>query len=123
MIKLVAFDWNGTIFSDTLACCEGVNKVLNSLKLKPITVTFFREHFDVPLTNTYMRFGISKTQLKNQGAEIVKTFHTYYEKRADKIRTRAYANYLISWLTKNNIRSIIFSNHIDEPIRTQRKRL
>lgn len=31
MIKLVAFDWNGTLFADTDAIVESVNKVLKLL--------------------------------------------------------------------------------------------
>lgn len=123
MIKLVVFDWNGTIFSDTRACCEAVNKVLKSLKLKPVSIKEFQEHFDVPVTRIYLRLGISKEQIKSNGAEIVKTFHTNYEIRAAKVRTRAYTKKLLEWLSENNIKSIIFSNHIDEPIKKQLKRL
>lgn len=123
MIKLAAFDWNGTIFSDTLACCESVNEVLKFLKLKPVTLQTYREHFDVPVTKAYLGLGISEEQISNSAAEIVKTFHTNYEIRAAKVRTRAYTRELLGWLSKNNIKSIIFSNHIDEPIKKQLKRL
>lgn len=123
MIKLVAFDWNGTIFADTLACYESVNEVLKFLKLKPVSLKTYREHFDVPVTRTYLGLGISQEQISSKSAEIVKTFHTNYEIRAAKVRTRAYTRELLEWLSKNNIESIIFSNHIDEPIKRQLKRL
>lgn len=123
MIKLVAFDWNGTIFSDTFACYESVNEVLKFLNSKPVSLKTYREHFDVPVTRTYLGLGISQEQINSKAAEIVKTFHTNYEIRAVKVRTRAYANELLKWLSKNNIKSVIFSNHIDEPIKKQLKRL
>lgn len=123
MIKLVAFDWNGTIFSDCRAVLDSVNEVLKFLNLKPVSLKIYQEHFDVPVTKTYLGLGISEEQIKNKAAEIVKTFHTNYEIRADKVRTRAYAKELLEWLSKNNIKSIIFSNHIDEPIKKQLKRL
>ena len=123
MINCVAFDWNGTIFSDTAACCEAVNEVLKFLKLKPVSLKTYRAHFDVPVTKTYLGLGISQQQINNNSAEIVKTFHTNYEIRAVKVRTRAYTRELLEWLSKNNIESIIFSNHIDEPIKKQLKRL
>lgn len=123
MIKLVAFDWNGTIFSDTLACYESINEVLKFLNLRPTNLKTFREHFDVPITRTYLGLGVSEEQINSKASEIVKTFHTNYEIRAAKIRTRAYARELLEWLSKNNTESIIFSNHIDEPIKKQLKRL
>lgn len=123
MIKLVAFDWNGTIFSDASTCCEAVNEVLKFLKLKPVSLKTYREHFDVPVTRTYLGLGISQEQIDSKSTEIVKTFHTNYEIRATKVRTRAYTRELLEWLSKNNIESIIFSNHIDEPIKRQLKRL
>lgn len=123
MIKLVAFDWNGTILSDALACYESVNEVLKLFNLKPASLKSFQEHFDVPVTKTYLGLGISEEQLKNNAAEIVKTFHEGYEIRVSKARTRAYAKELLGWLFKNGIQSIIFSNHVDEPIKKQLKRL
>ena len=123
MIKLIAFDWNGTIFSDTRACYESVNEVLKFLGLKPATLKSYREHFDVPVTRAYLGLGVSEEQLKSKATEIVQTFHTNYEIRAAKVRTRAYSKELLEWLSKNNIKSVIFSNHIDEPIKKQLRRL
>lgn len=73
MIKLVAFDWNGTILSDALACSQSVNEVLKLFNLKPATLKAYREHFDVPVSRTYLGLGISEKQLENQAEEIVKT--------------------------------------------------
>lgn len=123
MIKLVAFDWNGTIFSDTEAALHGVNEVLKFLKLKPVSLEFYRKHFDVPIARTYLGLGLSEKQINSKASEITHTFHRSYEIRAGKVRTRAYAKELFKWLAKNNIKSIIFSNHIDEPIKKQLHRL
>jgi len=38
MIKLVSFDWNGTILADTYAVLESDNEVLKALGKKPITL-------------------------------------------------------------------------------------
>lgn len=123
MIKLVTFDWNGTIFPDTRAVLECVNIVFKQLNLKSVSLKSFRDHFDVPITRTYLGLGAPKELLKNKSSEIVKIFHASYEVRAAKIRTRAYAKELLKWLSKKHIKSIIFSNHINEPIRKQLKRL
>ncbi|MDP3758496.1 MAG: HAD hydrolase-like protein, partial [Candidatus Daviesbacteria bacterium] len=123
MIKLVAFDWNGTIFSDTRALLDSVNKVLKLFKLKPVSLETFQKHFDVPVTKTYIGLGIPKEIIKNRSVEITRAFHSNYEERASMVRTRAFAKQLLKWLSENNISSIIFSNHIDEPIKRQLKRL
>lgn len=123
MIKLVAFDWNGTIFADTNAILHGANEVLKLLGLKPVSLKNFQKHFDVPVTKTYLALGISEKMLKSRTSEITQTFHSSYELRAAKVRTRAFAKQLLGWLSDNHINSIIFSNHIDEPIKKQLKRL
>lgn len=123
MIKLVAFDWNGTIFSDTQTILEGVNEVLKLLNLKPASLKSYQNHFDVPITKTYLSLGIPEKDLKDRAKEIVHTFHSNYEIRASRVRARAYAKRLLKWLYKNKVQSIIFSNHINEPIRKQLKRL
>lgn len=123
MIKLVVFDWNGTVFADTFAILYGVNEVFKILNLKPVTLKDFQNHFDVPVTKTYLGLGAPEELLRKRAKDIVNTFHSSYESRATKVRTRAYAKELLEWLFKDNIKSIIFSNHIDEPIRKQLKRL
>ncbi|MBI2019265.1 HAD family hydrolase [Candidatus Daviesbacteria bacterium] len=123
MIKLVAFDWNGTVFSDTYAVLDSVNQLLKSLELKRITLAKFQKYFDVPVEKAYFEFGISKEVLRKQKYFITHNFHINYEPRAAKVRTRAFARFLLRWLVDNNVKSIIFSNHLDEPIRKQLKRL
>ena len=123
MIKLVAFDWNGTIFADTYAILEGVNEVFKFLKLPPIGLKKFQEHFDVPVRKGYIGMGIPAGLLDRKAKDVARVFHTAYEQRATKVRTRAFAKQLLSWLSENHIESIIFSNHIDEPIKKQLRRL
>lgn len=123
MIKLVAFDWNGTLFSDTSAILEGVNEILRLFKLKPASLGDFQKHFDVPINKTYLGLGISGEEFNKKSSFIAETYHTFYEKRVSKTRTREGTKDLLNWISKNNIASIIFSNHIGEPIKKQLKRL
>ncbi|MBI2327676.1 hypothetical protein HYU92_05160 [Candidatus Curtissbacteria bacterium] len=69
MIKLVVFDWNGTLFADAIACFEADNHVLQSLGIKPITLKIFRQKFEVPVVKFYASMGLNKDQLLN-GAKI-----------------------------------------------------
>lgn len=119
----MAFDWNGTIFADTHAIFESDNQVFKLLNLKPISFQTFQKHFDVPVKNFYMALGVSEKELDEKLSQIANIFHQNYERKAAKLRSRKGAKEVLQWLLQNNIESIIFSNHIVEPIKKQLKRL
>jgi len=123
MIKLVAFDWNGTILSDTVACLVGDDAALISLGYKPISMRKFRETFEIPLVKFYSKIGVDMNIPKKRFEASEEAFHKTYEARAAKARTRAGARDLFKWLKKNNVPAIIFSNHIAERITDHLKRL
>lgn len=123
MIKLVAFDCNGTLFADTFAIYKSDNEVAKLLNIKPIKFRTFQKYFDVPVKRFYMALGVSEKELNKKASQIAHTFHSHYELHAAKVRTRAFAKELLRWLAKNNVRSVIFSNHIVESIKKQLKRL
>lgn len=123
MIKLVVFDWNGTLFADTYAIVYGVDAVFKLLGLKPPSLRQIQNHYDTPVTKTYLGLGAPKELLGKKSKEIAHAFHSTYEPRAKHIRSRAHAKALLKFLRKEKIETIIVSNHIDEPIRKQLRRL
>src|SRR3989344_1765923 len=123
MIKLVAFDWNGTLFADTKAIVDADNVVLKKLGLPPITIKHFRNVFAIPLIEYYAACGIDRDYfLKNQET-ITKLFHEGYEERAKHVRTRSGTRTILNQLKRQNIPSIIFSNHTYDGINSQLRRL
>lgn len=123
MIKLVAFDWNGTIFADTFAIYESNNESFKLLNIKPISFKTFQKYYDVPIKKFFMALGASEEDLDKKSSQIANAFHSQYELRVAKVRSRAYAKNLLDYLSKNNITAVIFSNHIIEPIKKQLRRL
>lgn len=123
MIKIVAFDWNGTLFADSHAIYKSDLEVCKLLKIKPITFKAFQKYYDVPIKKFYLALGVSEEEFDKKAAQIANTFNLHYEKRAAKLRSRAYAKQLLVYLIRNNISCVIFSNHILEPIKKQLKRL
>lgn len=115
MIKLVAFDWNGTILSDTQACQIADNAALELLGQKPISLKKFQELFEVPIINFYKNLGI-KVDGPNFFAVSENKFHEIYEANAAKARTRAGARDLLKWLQRHKVPAIIISNHIHDRI-------
>ena len=123
MIKLVAFDWNGTIFADTYAIFESNNSVFKILNVKPVRLSIFQRYYDVPIKKFYLAVGAKEEDIDNKAKQIIQTFHADYEEKASKVRTRAHAKELLEFLSKNNINSVIFSNHIVESITGHLQRL
>lgn len=123
MIRLVAFDWNGTLLADTYAVFDADNAVLKFLGEKPVSFPDFLKYFDVPVRNYYLSLGISPKTLDAKTEDIAKIFHNYYEPRAIKIRTRAHAKTVLKWLQEEKVPAIIISNHIKEKIQIHLKRL
>lgn len=123
MIKLVAFDWNGTLLSDTISCLEGDNAVLKTLGARPLTISQFRDKFDVPIINFYKNVGVEPKKALENYMQKETLFHSVYEKRAAKVRTRAHTRDLLIWLKNQKINSIIVSNHTIIGISKHLKRL
>lgn len=123
MIKLVAFDWNGTLFADTFAIFESNKENFKLLKIKTVSFRTFQKYYDVPIKRFYLAMGANAKEFDKKASQIANTFHAQYETRAVSVRSRAYAKNLLDYLSKNNITSVIFSNHIVESIKKQLIRL
>jgi phosphoglycolate phosphatase-like HAD superfamily hydrolase len=123
MIKLVVFDWNGTLLADTQAIVEGANKEFAVLKRPPITVAQYREHYQIPLARYFKSFGITEEEHKAHSMEMAKAFHEYYEARVAKARTRRGTNEVLRELKKIGVSQVILSNHTLEGIYLQLERL
>ena len=65
MIKLVAFDWNGTLFADTKAVLESVNEVQKAFSLEVLTLKRFRDTTQVPISEFYSANGMDFETLAN----------------------------------------------------------
>jgi phosphoglycolate phosphatase len=123
MIKLVFFDWNGTILSDTAASLASVNKVLALFDVNPVTIKRYRELFEIPITKFYSDVGVNEKIFSANHSKIQKTFHDSYEKRARHCRTRSGAHVLLKWLHSEGIKSVILSNHTVDGIYPHLRRL
>lgn len=123
MIKLVAFDWNGTLASDTAACLYGFNCVLKALGKKPLSLKKWKKYFHVPVVETYVNSGVSRKYVIKNSKKLSGMFLPHYEKRAKHLRTRAGTKQALKWLHENKIETVIFSNHTKESIEHHLKRL
>src|ERR1051326_1329817 len=111
MIKLIAFDWNGTLISDTAICLKAENFAMESVGQKAMSMLTFKKYFDIPITKFWKDAGFNEKIFRKHFAKIEDNFHKNYERLANKARTRSGAKEVLKWLEKNKILSVIYSNH------------
>lgn len=123
MIKLVAFDWNGTILSDTKASHNVSNITARTFGLKELSMLQYKRTFDIPIIDFWEANGFKRKDFLKNAEAVQELFVKHYEPMADRCRTRSGVRATLRELKKRKILSVIFSNHIRENIQRQLKRL
>jgi len=125
MIKLVVFDWNGTILSDTNAVREADNELIKKFGGKQVNFNTYKQTLSGSKSSLdfYVCHGCDKNRLLENLKEAGKVQDQYYEKKALHCRTRKGTKQLLFWLHQNSIESIILSNHNLQSIHYHLKRL
>lgn len=124
MIKLIVWDWNGTLFDDAHAVLAASNQSeIPFFGLAPLTLEEMRDIYEIPLSRAYEKLGIAPEVFRTRSPEIAPLFHKIYEPLAAKGRTRIGARDMLQKLTSQNLRCIILSNHTMEGIYLQLARL
>lgn len=123
MIKLIAFDWNGTLLADTKQIWVASNYTFKKFGLKPISLAVFKKTYDIPMVNFYTATGMTKQAFFKIAEAQSEVYHPYYEKLISKARSRGGAKQILTWLKEQKINAIIYSNHTNVGIATQLKRL
>lgn len=123
MIKLVVFDWNGTLLSDTQAVVHGENAVHKRFGKKKVSLNKYRETATIPWTKHLIEWGYSKQEVGKDFSAIMNIFHDEYEPRIKNSRSRTGARELLEFLARNKIDTTIASNHFVERINFHLKRL
>lgn len=124
MIKLVVFDWNGTLLADTRLVLRAGNATeLKYLGLEPISLAKYQESYEMPLYRFYENLGVSREIYDAHAAEMAGLFHPYYEPLAARARTRNGTRQTLQHLQGKGITSVILSNHTVDGITAQLERL
>ncbi|MBR0507847.1 MAG: HAD family hydrolase [Clostridia bacterium] len=55
--KLLIWDWNGTILDDTDLCLGIENELLTERGMRPVSKTWYLDHFTFPIRTYYERMG------------------------------------------------------------------
>jgi phosphoglycolate phosphatase len=123
MIKLVAFDWNGTILADTSAVVAADNAVLKYFGLPKTNLKKVQATYIIPVRDFWLNMGLDTKLFDANSEKIVSLFMETYEPFEQVSRTRSGVRETLIWLTKHNLDTVIISNHVLEHIQIQLKRL
>lgn len=121
--KNIVFDWNGTLLDDMQALFKCQNLVMERMGRPPITMEYFRAHYEVPFERLYSNLGFTEDEIEHVMELDNHVFHSHYEPMADKSSLRAGAAEVLGHAHQQGAKSLILSNHIVDPIRTQLRRL
>ena len=106
-IKLVLWDWNGTLVDDASLCVDILNELLNEYEKSNITLEFYRKNFSFPVDNFYR-----KISLPHNGAEfeeISKKFIFRYREKWKKCSLQQNTLDILRHFESLNIKQIILS--------------
>ncbi|MFB9263072.1 HAD family hydrolase [Bradyrhizobium erythrophlei] len=123
MKAALVFDWNGTLLDDADAVLQATNTILGSFGRAAIDMQTFRDQFDVPLSVLYRNLGMSAREVETVDRDDSAIFHDTYEPLASKSALREGARRILETARQQAVSTIIVSNHIVDPLRTQLRRL
>jgi phosphoglycolate phosphatase-like HAD superfamily hydrolase len=124
VIKLVVFDWNGTLLADVgivLKVCNATE--IPILGIQPISIEQLRNAYEVPHIKGYARLGVSPELFNAKAIEMSTAFQAMYEPLAAKAPTRRGVRHTLDALRRHGVKMIILSNHTVKGIRQQLNRL
>src|SRR4051812_1032065 len=122
MIKLVAFDWNGTIFDDIEGGTRAESATRAHFGFKNTTAEEIRKHFIIPIRKYWINAGLSEEFFDKHSGEIDAEFMKNYEPEEAVSPIRKNTKEILDWLESQNIQSVIASNHIVPHIEKQTTR-
>ncbi len=113
MIKLIAFDWNGTLLEDVKIARRASELSLQDLGIqRNISMREFQATFTIPISTYWANLGLDPAYFKKYSDKIDRAYINRSEPQEQKCRTRTGARDVLRWLEKNTITSVIYSNHI-----------
>jgi len=91
----IIWDWNGTLLDDAWLCVDVMNGMLEKRNLSPITLDIYRDIFDFPVRDYYLKLGYDFDQepFKEVGME----FMVLYNKRHKEANLHPEVKHLLSY--------------------------
>ncbi len=123
MFKLVVFDWNGVILSDTKACFESDNYIISHYGGTPVDMKTYKDTIVIPAIDFYTLHGCDRKKLVSNTKKLGDLFRNYCKSRSAKCRTRSGSRHLLKFIKNSSMKAIILSNDTVKDLNSQLKRL
>lgn len=106
-IEHVVWDWNGTLVDDAQLCVDIVNGILSDLSIPTVSLEFYRDNFNFPVSSYYEKIG-----LPTEGDSfrvISEKFISEYRLRRDSRQLQEHAWAVMNELAESGIGQSILS--------------
>ena len=109
----VIWDWNGTIVNDAQFCVELVNELLLEFNQEQVSLEFYLDNFQFPVSSYYSKIGLPTDPLSSN--RISSQFIINYRRRFQSCLTQHGVRACISKLNEFNVNQSVLSagNQID----------
>ena len=88
-MKVILWDWNGTLLDDTQAALDTLNIMLVRRGAAPIAMDFYRDHFAFPVKPFYKSIGVC---LENEDWDaLAREYHGIYARQPKRLNAEAIA--------------------------------
>ena len=117
----IIWDWNGTLLDDAWLCVDVMNGMLNSRGLPLKTVDEYRELFDFPVRDYYVKLGydFEKEPFDEVGTEFIER----YNKRQNETSLHAEVLEVLSCLANHGFSQNILSAREHNELVSETKKL
>jgi phosphoglycolate phosphatase len=113
--ECVIWDWNGTLLDDIVLALSVVNEVLSEYGVSKLTRKRYREIFDFPVRDYYIRAGVDLE--RHDFREISEKFCSRFEARLHSAEIFASARPLLDSVRKSGRRQFVLSGTEQQALR------
>jgi phosphoglycolate phosphatase len=113
----IIWDWNGTLLNDAWLCVDVMNTMLDKRGLPLITLEIYRDIFDFPVRDYYLKLGydFDKEPFEEVGME----FMIHYNKRQKECSLHVEVHRILSEITRMGYAQSILSAREQNELRQE----
>jgi len=113
----IIWDWNGTLLNDAWLCVDVMNKMLSQRGLRTITLEIYRNIFDFPVRDYYLKLGydFNDEPFEKVGME----FMILYNKRQKECSLQPGAVFILDEISKLGLSQSIMSAREQSELRQE----
>lgn len=117
----IIWDWNGTLLNDAWLCVDVMNSILTEYHLPLVTLKQYREIFDFPVKEYYLKLGFDFNVVPFE--EVGMEFMNRYNARHTEAELYPEAENILSFIQHKGLTQSILSAREQNELRTETEKL